>query len=67
MSRTFNDQVNNGGTFQNIKVYGSLYDYICEEIKATSIENIDRNEYIYHGENEFPYIGSRKEAIDTKL
>ena len=64
-SRTFNDQVNNGGDFQNIKVYGSLYDYICEEIKATNIENIDRNDYIYNGENEFPYIGSRKEAVDS--
>lgn len=65
ITKTFNDSVNNGGHGIAFEDYGSLYDYICNTINASYIENIDRSDYIYKGENEFPYIGSRKEATDT--
>lgn len=65
LTKTFNSHVSDGAEYPNIKNYGPLYDYICETIKAVRIENIDRNDLIYNGENEFPYIGSRKEAVDS--
>lgn len=50
-------------TIENL---GSLYDYICESVKAAGIENINRSDLIYNEENDFPYIGSRNEAVSQK-